>query len=112
MIVLQLGDGELLADLVEGGDVRGDAAPPALSVTLGARELREVVGAGGDALADVGRSAVRDGADDGHGLRDRLRAPAADEAAGNQSEREADAESRRDSGTRHDPRIRRSTRSG
>ena len=40
--------------------------------------------AGGDARADRRRSAVRDGADDRHGLRDGLCAPAGGESAGDE----------------------------
>jgi thioredoxin-like negative regulator of GroEL len=55
--LFQLRDGELLADLAEGGDVRGDAAAPALAVTLCTGELDEIVGAGGDARAYRGCAA-------------------------------------------------------
>lgn len=75
--LFQLGDRELLPDLAEGRDVRGNAATPALAVTLGARELREVVGARSDGGADRGRSAVGDGSDHRHRLRDGLRTAAA-----------------------------------
>jgi hypothetical protein len=78
----QLRDGELLADLAEGGDVRGNAAPSALAVALGAGELREVVRAGGDAVADRGRAAIRDRSDHGHRLRHGLAAAARCENAG------------------------------
>jgi hypothetical protein len=74
--LFQLGDGELLSDLGQGGNVRGDAASAVLAVTLCAGELGEVVGARGNARADWGGPTVRDGSDDSDGLRHRLGAAA------------------------------------
>jgi hypothetical protein len=104
--LLQLCDGELLPDMAEGGDVRG--ATPALAVTLGARELCEVVGARGDAGADRGRSAVGDGSDHRHRLRNGLRAAAArDDANKQEAAPDGGSEPWDGPGARHGASIRR-----
>jgi len=106
--LFQLRDGQLLADLAEGRNVRGDAASPALAVALGAGELREVVGTRGNAGADRGRSPVWDRSDHRHRLRHGLRAAAGSEDPGEEeSARDGGSEPCEVPGTIHAASIRR-----
>jgi hypothetical protein len=105
-------DRELLADLAEGGDVRGDAATPTIAVTLGAGELREVVRTSGDAGAGRSRPAVRDCSDHRHRLRHGLGAAAGCEGASEEKAApEGGSEPCDGRGAGHGASIRRSRRS-